>query len=65
MKSVLKAAAAAAVFSAFAASVPAQAGVDIGISFGIPVVPGAVGIDYDSGGYCDDYGCPDAYWDMP
>jgi hypothetical protein len=43
---------------------PAQAGVSFGISIGLPI-PGAVAFDYDSGGYCDDWGCPDMYWDMP
>jgi hypothetical protein len=27
--------------------------------------PGGIGFSYDSGGYCDAWGCPDDYWDMP
>ena len=27
-------------------------------------VPG-IGFSYDSGGYCDQWGCPDAFWDYP
>jgi hypothetical protein len=27
-------------------------------------VPGAVAYDYNSGGYCDSFGCPDGYWDQ-
>jgi hypothetical protein len=33
--------------------------------FAIGVGPGGVNFSYSSGGYCDDYGCPDAFWDMP
>lgn len=63
MKGFLKTAFAATLLSATAFSTaPAQAGVSIGLSFGLP---GAVGFSYDSGGYCDDWGCPDEYWDMP
>jgi hypothetical protein len=40
----------------------AQARVDLGISFN---VPGAVGFDAGSGGYCDESGCPDEYWGYP
>src|SRR5437868_4167262 len=54
------AAAAAPVRSAFV-SVPAEARVDLGVSIGVP----GVGYDYDSGGYCDDEGCPEDYWDYP
>src|ERR1700749_1544786 len=43
-------------------SAPAQAGISFGINIGIP---NAVTFNYDSGGYCDDWGCPDEYWDMP
>ncbi len=68
MKSVLKTAAVVAAIAgaALSASGPARAGVSIGINIGVPIpVPGAVAYDYDSGGYCDQYGCPDEYWDMP
>jgi hypothetical protein len=27
--------------------------------------PGGVTFSYDSGGYCDQWGCPDAFWDLP
>jgi hypothetical protein len=66
MKRLLKtmiAAAALAGATGFAA-VPAQAGISFNFSIGLPI-PGAVAIDYGSGGYCDEWGCPDAYWDMP
>ena len=69
MKGVVKWAAVAAAIAggALLASAPAQAGISIGINVGLPVigVPGAVMIDNDSGGYCDNYGCPDGYWDQP
>ena len=26
---------------------------------------GGIGFSYESGGYCDQWGCPDDYWDMP
>lgn len=45
--------------AAFAAPASAQ-------SFGIQIGPhGGIGFSYDSGGYCDDWGCPDDFWDMP
>ena len=50
-------------FSATTKSSPAS-GVPFKPSTSIGV-PGAIGFDYDSGGYCDDWGCPDEYWDMP
>src|ERR1700761_6304741 len=64
MKAFWKATAAAAAMAGamMFGSGEAQAGVDFGISFN---VPGAVGLDYDSGGYCDEWGCPDEYWDYP
>ncbi|HEY2070777.1 MAG TPA: hypothetical protein VGG48_14575 [Rhizomicrobium sp.] len=44
----------------------AQAGIHLGVNINVPVaVPGGVAADYDSGGYCDSYGCPDGYWDYP
>jgi len=60
MKAFLKIATTAAAVSAAAmfASVPARAA-DISISFG------GIGYSSDSGGYCDQYGCPDDYWDYP
>lgn len=62
MKSLLKStiAAAAMLGSAAIFTGPAQARTDFSISIG---VPNAVGFDYNSGGYCDSYGCPDRYWD--
>jgi hypothetical protein len=66
MKHFLKTTIAAAAIAGAAsfAAVPANAGVSFNLSIGLPI-PGAVAIDYGSGGYCDDYGCPDMYWDMP
>ena len=55
-------AAAALAGAALFASSPAQAGVSLSFSIGIP---DAIAFDYDSGGYCDDWGCPDEYWDLP
>src|SRR6202012_4238812 len=26
---------------------------------------GGISFSYDSGGYCDSYGCPDDFWDLP
>jgi hypothetical protein len=35
-------------------------------SFGLGIGPhGGITFSYDSGGYCDDWGCPDDFWDMP
>ncbi|HEY1630364.1 MAG TPA: hypothetical protein VGF56_03575 [Rhizomicrobium sp.] len=64
MKAFWKATAAAAAMAGamMFGSSAAQARVDFGISFN---VPGAVGLDNDSGGYCDEWGCPDEYWDYP
>jgi hypothetical protein len=69
MKGVVKMAVVAVAIAggALFASAPAQAGISIGINLGIPVigVPGAIAIDNSSGGYCDNFGCPDGYWDQP
>ena len=46
--------------SAIFASGPAAAD-----QFGVSINVGAVGFSYNSGGYCDDYGCPDRFWDYP
>lgn len=64
MKTFLKSGAAALALAGAAlfGAGSANAGVDFNVSIG---VPGAVGLDYDSGGYCDDAGCPDQYWDYP
>src|SRR5215813_10929158 len=65
MKAFLKSTAVAAAIAASGlavSSAPASAGVSIGISIGIP---NAVVFGYDNGGYCDDWGCPDEYWDLP
>jgi hypothetical protein len=45
--------------SALAASPASAASFSIGVSF-----PG-VGFSYNSGGYCDDWGCPGAFWNYP
>lgn len=66
----LTAAAAAMAGSALFASAPAEA-FGVGISIGVPGihvgigVPGAIGYDIHSGGFCDRWGCPDGYWDYP
>ena len=61
MRILLKAAAAttALVGALLITSAPARAD-DFGIS-----INGGVGFSYDSGGYCDSYGCPDDFWDYP
>jgi hypothetical protein len=64
MKALWKATAAAAAMAGammFGTS-QAEARVDIGLSFN---VPGAAAVDYASGGYCDESGCPDEYWGLP
>jgi hypothetical protein len=34
--------------------------------FGLGIGPdGGISFSYDSGGYCDQWGCPDDFWDMP
>jgi hypothetical protein len=45
--------------SAMAASPATAASLSIGIGF-----PG-VGFSYNSGGYCDQWGCPDTFWNYP
>ena len=67
MKSLWKTTVAAAAMAGASlfASGSAEAGVNVGISFNVPGVPGAVGYDAGSGGYCDQMGCPDGYWDYP
>ena len=62
MTRFLKVMAAAAVMSGAAlfASAPARAG-GVSIAIGVP----GIAFSYDSGGYCDRWGCPDAYWDLP
>lgn len=64
MKSIFRMSlvAAAALGAATFAGAPAEARTDFSISIG---VPNAVQYDYNSGGYCDSYGCPDSYWDFP
>src|SRR4051812_5489436 len=43
------------------ASAPARAQ-----EFGVGIGPdGGIGFSYDSGGYCDEWGCPDDFWDLP
>ena len=63
MKIFWKTALAALAFTAgtAAAAMPANAQ-SFGLSFG---PRGGVSFSYDSGGYCDPFGCPDAFWDMP
>lgn len=45
--------------SALAASPASAVSVSIGVNF-----PG-VGFSYNSGGYCDSWGCPDYFWNYP
>ena len=62
MKNSLKTLLAAATIggAAMIASAPARAD-----NFSLSINVGAVGFSYQSGGYCDDWGCPDAYWNYP
>lgn len=62
MKNFLKLAATAAILTGAAmfASAPARAD-GVSITIGVP----GIGFSYDSGGYCDSWGCPEAYWDYP
>jgi hypothetical protein len=54
--------AAASIFGALL-SLPSAARAD---SFGFSVGPaGGIGFSYESGGYCDRWGCPDDFWDYP
>ena len=57
---ILWQAAAAAAIMAGVFAVPARAD-----SFSIGLGGGGVSFSYDSGGYCDRFGCPDGYWDLP
>jgi hypothetical protein len=57
----LTVAAAAIAGASLFASAPAQAD-----SFGFRFGPhGGIGFSYDTGGYCDSWGCPDDFWDYP
>jgi len=60
MKITLKATVAAAAMAA-AFATPAAFADGFSLTFG----SGGVGFSYQSGGYCDQWGCPDDYWDMP
>jgi hypothetical protein len=62
MKTYWKMAAAALALTAGAtAAMPACAQ-----SFGLGFGPrGGISFSYDTGGYCDQFGCPDDFWDMP
>jgi hypothetical protein len=62
MKNFLKVmtTAAALTGAAMFASAPARAD-GVSISIGVP----GIGFSYSSGGYCDEWGCPDGYWDYP
>lgn len=61
MKVILKTSLAAAAIAAstMAVSQPARAAFDI--SFGTH----GFGFTLSSGGYCDRWGCPDEFWDLP
>ncbi len=62
MKAILKTAALAAALagSAMFASAPARAD-GVSVAIGVP----GIGFSYDSGGYCDRWGCPEDYWGYP
>lgn len=62
MKGFLSASVVAAVLTSAAVlgGTPAQAS-----NFTIGVGPSGINFSVSSGGYCDDRGCPDAFWDMP
>lgn len=61
MTSFFKTAAAAALTgTALFLSAPARAD-DFSVSIGVP----GVAFSYDSGGFCDSWGCPGDYWDYP
>ncbi|GAA0544736.1 hypothetical protein FHS83_000545 [Rhizomicrobium palustre] len=61
MRKVWKAAVTAVAMATAMLAVPAKAD-SFGFSFNSD---GGVGFSYESGGYCDRFGCPDGYWDMP
>ncbi len=62
MRKFLKTAVTAAVLTgaAMLTAAPASAA-GFSINVGVP----GIGFSYDSGGYCDQWGCPDAFWDYP
>jgi hypothetical protein len=51
---------AAAISGALLGTEPAMAA-SYGVSFSTP----GISFSYNSGGYCDAWGCPDSYWDYP
>lgn len=62
MTSILKTAAAAALTSAaLFASAPARAHEFFEVSIGVP----GVAFSYETGGFCDQWGCPGDYWGYP
>ena len=58
MRKVLLVSVAAAAFAVAAGSARAEG---FSLSFGT----GGIAFTYDSGGYCDRWGCPDEFWDYP
>jgi hypothetical protein len=61
MKTAWKAALGVLAFAGATVATPAAAQ-----SFGLGFGPqGGISFSYDSGGYCDQWGCPDDFWDMP
>jgi hypothetical protein len=63
MKTCWKGALAALAFAGAAAAATAPVHAQ---SFGLTFGPrGGIGFSFNSGGYCDDIGCPGDFWDMP
>jgi hypothetical protein len=62
MRSIFRSLLAATAMTGAATFATSQAQAD---NFGITIGGGGVGFSYDSGGYCDRFGCPDRFWDYP
>jgi len=62
MKIDLKTALAALALTAGAAAAMPASAQSFDLGFG---PQGGINFSYDSGGYCDPFGCPDDFWDMP
>lgn len=62
MKTPLKTLLAAAAIGGAAMVVSAPARAD---NFSISINVGAISFSYQSGGYCDSWGCPNTYWNYP
>jgi len=63
MKTLVKVSLAGCVLAAITLAVSLPSRAQFSISLGGP--DGSISFSTDTGGYCDSFGCPDDYWDLP